>query len=43
MLAPQIPMRRPGTAQEIANAIIWLLSDEASYATGGIMDITGGR
>jgi len=42
-LAPQIPMQRPGTAQEIANAIIWLLSDEASYATGSILDLTGGR
>ncbi|MBI3532248.1 MAG: SDR family oxidoreductase, partial [Burkholderiales bacterium] len=35
-LAPQIPMQRPGTAQEIANAIVWLLSAEASYATGSI-------
>lgn len=42
-LAPQIPMHRPGTAQEIANAIVWLLSDEASYATGSILDVTGGR
>ncbi|MDP3701637.1 MAG: SDR family oxidoreductase [Hylemonella sp.] len=42
-LAPQIPMQRPGTAQEVANAIAWLLSDEASYATGSILDVTGGR
>ncbi len=42
-LAPQIPMQRPGTAQEIAHAILWLLSDEASYATGSILDVTGGR
>jgi len=42
-LAPQIPMQRPGTAQEIANAIVWLLSDEASYATGSILDLAGGR
>lgn len=42
-LAPQIPLQRPGTAQEIANAIVWLLSDEASYATGSLVDITGGR
>ncbi len=42
-LAPQIPMQRPGTAQEIAHAIVWLLSDEARYATGSIVDITGGR
>lgn len=42
-LAPQIPLQRPGTAQEIANAIVWLLSDQASYATGSILDVTGGR
>ncbi len=42
-LGPQIPLQRPGTAQEIANAIVWLLSDEASYATGSILDVTGGR
>lgn len=42
-LAPQIPLQRPGTAQEIAHAIVWLLSAEASYATGSILDVTGGR
>ena len=42
-LAAQIPMQRPGTAQEVANAIVWLLSAEASYATGSILDLTGGR
>lgn len=42
-LAPQIPLQRPGTAQEIANAIVWLLSDQASYVTGSILDVTGGR
>jgi NAD(P)-dependent dehydrogenase (short-subunit alcohol dehydrogenase family) len=42
-LAPQIPMQRPGTAQEIANAIVWLLSDEASYTTGALLDVNGGR
>ena len=42
-LAPLIPMQRPGTAQEVANAIVWLLTDEASYATGTLLDITGGR
>ena len=42
-LSPQIPMQRPGSASEVANAIVWLLSDEASYATGSILDITGGR
>lgn len=42
-LAPQIPLQRPGTAQEVAHAIVWLLSAEASYATGSILDVTGGR
>lgn len=42
-LAPMIPMQRPGTAKEVANAVVWLLSDEASYATGTLLDITGGR
>jgi NAD(P)-dependent dehydrogenase (short-subunit alcohol dehydrogenase family) len=42
-LAPTIPMQRPGTALEIAHAIVWLLSDEASYATGTLLDVTGGR
>lgn len=42
-LASQIPLQRPGTAQEVAHAIVWLLSAEASYATGSILDVTGGR
>ena len=42
-LAPTIPMRRPGTAQEVAQAIVWLLSDAASYTTGSIVDVGGGR
>jgi NAD(P)-dependent dehydrogenase (short-subunit alcohol dehydrogenase family) len=42
-LAPMIPMQRPGRAEEIATAIVWLLSDEASYTTGAILDVTGGR
>ena len=33
-LAPQVPMQRPGTAEEVAEAIVWLLSDAASYTTG---------
>jgi NAD(P)-dependent dehydrogenase (short-subunit alcohol dehydrogenase family) len=35
-------MGRPGEAEEIANAIAWLLSEEASYATGAILRVTGG-
>lgn len=42
-MAPQVPMRRAGSADEVAAAILWLLSDAASYATGTIVDVTGGR
>ena len=42
-LAPQLPMQRPGTALEIANAIVWLMSDEAAYTTGALLDVSGGR
>ena len=42
-LAPQIPMQRPGTAEETAQAIVWLLSEKASYVTGTCLDVTGGR
>lgn len=42
-LAHTIPMQRPGRADEIAAAIVWLLSAEASYVTGTIVDVTGGR
>ena len=38
-----IPMRRGGEPEEVARAILWLLSDEASYSTGAILDVTGGR
>jgi NAD(P)-dependent dehydrogenase (short-subunit alcohol dehydrogenase family) len=37
------PMGRPGTAEEIAEAAVWLISDAASYVTGAILDVTGGR
>jgi NAD(P)-dependent dehydrogenase (short-subunit alcohol dehydrogenase family) len=42
-LASTVPMKRVGTADEIANAIVWLLSDEASYVTSAILDVSGGR
>ncbi len=38
-----MPMKRAGTADEVAAAIMWLLSDEASYATGTTLTISGGR
>ena len=38
-----IPMKRGGTSEEVANAIVWLLSDEASYCTGTFIDVSGGR
>ncbi|SFT39041.1 SDR family oxidoreductase [Mesorhizobium sp. YR577] len=42
-LKGMIPMGRGGTAEEIANTVLWLLSDEASYATGALVNISGGR
>jgi NAD(P)-dependent dehydrogenase (short-subunit alcohol dehydrogenase family) len=38
-----VPMRRGGTADEVAQAIVWLLSDEASFTTGVCLDVAGGR
>ena len=42
-LAPMVPMQRAGSAEEVAEAIVWLLSDAASYTTGAVIDVTGGR
>jgi NAD(P)-dependent dehydrogenase (short-subunit alcohol dehydrogenase family) len=42
-LAAVIPMRRPGTAEEVAKAILWLLGSDASYTTGALLDVGGGR
>lgn len=38
-----VPMKRPGSAEEVAKAILWLASPEASYVNGAILDVTGGR
>jgi NAD(P)-dependent dehydrogenase (short-subunit alcohol dehydrogenase family) len=38
-----VPMKRGGTAEEVAHAVIWLLSSEASFTTGAFIDVTGGR
>lgn len=43
MLAPTVPMKRTGTPDEIAGAIVWLLSPEARYTTAALLDVTGGR
>ncbi len=42
-LAHMVPMKRKGSAEEVAQAILWLCSDEASYVTGSTLDVTGGR
>jgi NAD(P)-dependent dehydrogenase (short-subunit alcohol dehydrogenase family) len=42
-IAPTIPMLRAGEADEISKAILWLASDEASYITGTLLDVSGGR
>ena len=38
-----VPMKRGGTAEEVAKAVLWLLSDEASYTTGAFIDVAGGK
>lgn len=42
-LAPSVPMQRIGSAEEVAEAALWLLSDAASYVTGTHLDVSGGR
>ncbi len=42
-IGPSAPLARAGEAEEVARAIVWLLSDEASYMTGALVDVTGGR
>ena len=41
-IAPRIPMKRVAQPEEIAATIVWLLSDEATYVTGALLDVTGG-
>jgi NAD(P)-dependent dehydrogenase (short-subunit alcohol dehydrogenase family) len=38
----RVPLQRGGTPEEVARAIVWLLSDEASYTTGAFLDVAGG-
>ena len=42
-MAPLVPMQRAGSAEEVAEAIVWLLSDASAYTTGSIVEVTGGR
>lgn len=42
-LAPQLPMQRAGTAIEVAESILWLLSEKSGYTTGALLDVAGGR
>ena len=42
-LLPAVPMGRAGTAHEVAEAVIWLLSPEASYVTDSFVDVAGAR
>jgi len=42
-IAPAVPMERAGTADEVAAAILWIVSPAASYVTGAILDVGGGR
>ena len=42
-LSPTVPMQRPGTAEEVAQGVLWLLSPAASYTTGAILEVGGGR
>ena len=42
-LQSKLPMKRAGTADEVADAILWLMSDQSSYTTGEILDVSGGR
>lgn len=42
-VSSSIPMRRGGSAEEVARAILWLISDEASFTTGALIDVSGGR
>jgi NAD(P)-dependent dehydrogenase (short-subunit alcohol dehydrogenase family) len=42
-MAPLVPMQRAGSADEVAAAVVWLLSEQASYVTGTVVDVSGGR
>jgi NAD(P)-dependent dehydrogenase (short-subunit alcohol dehydrogenase family) len=43
LVGAQVPMQRPGTAEEVAQAIVWLMGPQSSYSTGTLLDVSGGR
>jgi len=43
VLGAQTPLGRPGTADEVAEAIVWLLTDASSYVNGALLDVSAGR
>ena len=42
-ISPTLPMQRAGRPDEVANTVLWLASEEASYVTGAILDVSGAR
>ena len=42
-MAPLVPMQRAGSAEEVAESIVWLMGESSSYTTGALLDVTGGR
>jgi NAD(P)-dependent dehydrogenase (short-subunit alcohol dehydrogenase family) len=42
-MVPLVPAGRAGAPDEVAAAVVWLLSDAASYTTGAVLDVSGGR
>jgi NAD(P)-dependent dehydrogenase (short-subunit alcohol dehydrogenase family) len=42
-MAPTLPLGRAGTPEEVADAVLWLMSSEAAYVTGAILPVSGGR
>jgi len=42
-ISPTLPMKRVGQPGEVANAIVWLLSDDASYVSGMVLNVSGAR
>jgi NAD(P)-dependent dehydrogenase (short-subunit alcohol dehydrogenase family) len=42
-LARSVPLKRTGTAEEVADVLLWLVSERASYVHGAVIDVTGGR